>query len=53
MAAFCRDALTHAETSGVRFHFVTAREMANIAMAAVEGNSGDPDDFKDYYWKLA
>ena len=33
---------------GPRFHFVTAREMANIALAACDGLSGDPGSYRDY-----
>ncbi len=29
-------------------HYVTAREMFNIAMAAVDGREGDPGNFRDY-----
>jgi hypothetical protein len=32
----------------MRLHFVTAREMANIALAAVDGHSGDAGRFRDY-----
>ena len=31
-----------------RLHFVTAREMANIALAAIDGRSGDAGHFRDY-----
>jgi hypothetical protein len=31
-----------------RLHFVTAREMVNIALAACDGLSGDPASFRDY-----
>jgi hypothetical protein len=35
---------------GVRWklHYVTAREMYNIAIAAMEGRSGDPGEWRDY-----
>lgn len=33
-------------------HFVTAREMTNIALAACAGKSGDPSDFKNYRLRL-
>lgn len=33
-------------------HFVTAREMANIALAACEGREGNPGDYRDYRYKL-
>jgi len=29
-------------------HYVTAREMFNIAMAAMDGRGGDPGAFRDY-----
>jgi hypothetical protein len=29
-------------------HYVTAREMFNIAMAAMEGKSGNPAEYRDY-----
>ncbi len=31
-----------------RLHYVTAREMFNIAIAAMDGKSGDPDAYRDY-----
>ena len=32
-------------------HFVTAREMANIILAACDGREGNPGDFRDYRFK--
>lgn len=32
-------------------HFVTAREMANIAVAACDGKEGNPGDYRDYRFK--
>jgi hypothetical protein len=29
-------------------HFVTGREMVNIALAAADGNEGNPSDYRDY-----
>jgi hypothetical protein len=29
-------------------HYLTAREMYNVAVAAMDGRSGDPNDFRDY-----
>ena len=49
---FLEELLAWASACGARLHFVTAREMANIALAAVEGAKGDPDGFRDYHWKL-
>lgn len=31
-----------------RLHYVTAREMVNIAYAAMDGHAGDPNEFRDY-----
>jgi hypothetical protein len=31
-----------------RLHYVTAREMFNVAMAAMQGESGDPNDYRDH-----
>ncbi len=36
----------------VRVHFVTVREMTNIALAACEGKNGDPSEFRDYRLRL-
>ena len=33
-------------------HFVSAREMANILLAACEGREGDPGDYREYRYKL-
>jgi len=35
-----------------KVHFVTAREMVNIALAACDGRDGDPGNFRDYRLKL-
>jgi len=32
----------------MRLHFVTAREMANVALAAIDGKSGNAGHFRDY-----
>lgn len=31
-----------------RLHYLTAREMYNVAIAAMDGRSGDPNDYRDY-----
>ena len=33
------------------FHFVTAREMVNIMLAACDGREGNPGDYRDYRLK--
>lgn len=49
MAQFLRE-LTELRESDrrVRMHFVTAREMVNIALAACAGHSGDPNQYRNY-----
>jgi hypothetical protein len=37
-----------AEKAGDKVHFATAREAFNIARAAMDGKSGDPNSFRDY-----
>jgi hypothetical protein len=51
--AFLR-ALRETESAGndFRVHYTTAREMANIVLAACEGNEGSPGQYRDYRWKL-
>jgi hypothetical protein len=36
---------------GWTLHYVTAREMYNVARAAMDGRSGDPSAFFDYLVK--
>ena len=38
-------------TSKFKLHFATAREAFNMAMAAVEGQSGEPGKYRDYKLK--
>jgi hypothetical protein len=53
MRAFLRDLTTEARASGgYRVHFVTAREMVNIILAACDGREGNPGDYRDYRLKL-
>jgi hypothetical protein len=53
MGRFAKELLAFVNSSGSFLHFVSAREMANIALAAVNGAEGDPDDYRNYNWKLA
>ncbi len=38
--------------SGDRLHFVTMREMTNIALAACDGKEGNPNEYRDYRLKM-
>ena len=38
--------------AGDRLHFVTAREMVNIALAACDGRDGNPGEYRDYHLQL-
>ena len=40
---------TSLRTDSSTVHFASAREAFNIAMAAVEGNSGNPDHYRDHH----
>ena len=35
-----------------RVHFVTTREMVNIALAACDGRQGNPGKYRDYLFRL-
>jgi hypothetical protein len=48
MSSFYRSVLDYSEQNGIRLHFVTAREMYNIAKAAEAGKSGNPGSYRDY-----
>lgn len=37
-----------AKREGIRHHYVTAREMFNIARAAMDGKAGNPSHYRDY-----
>ncbi len=39
------------ESEHASLHYVTAREMYNIAVAAMEGKTGNPNDFRDHLLK--
>jgi len=43
---------TSRQTGTFEIHFVTAREMVNIILAACEGLSGNPGGFRDHRFKL-
>jgi hypothetical protein len=49
MQRFLLEALELSEHTGqFKLHFASAREMFNIAMAAIDGREGDPGLYRDY-----
>jgi hypothetical protein len=49
MQRFLLEALELSERSGeFKLHFASAREMFNIAMAAIDGHDGEPGLYRDY-----
>lgn len=48
---FLKDLVGGARERKETLHFVTAREMANILLAACDGLEGNPGDFRDYRFK--
>lgn len=48
VAALGASAARHGDT----LHFVSAREMVNIALAACDGREGNPSDYRDYRLRL-
>ena len=48
LRAFLRELVEGAEDRRETIHFVTAREMVNIILAACDGKAGNPRDYRDY-----
>ena len=48
MQQFLKDLIEGAGQRKETLHFVTAREMVNIVLAACDGREGNPGDFRDY-----
>jgi hypothetical protein len=46
--ALHRALAAYADGRAWRLHYVTAREMFNVAAAAMDGRRGDPNDYRDY-----
>jgi hypothetical protein len=50
---FLQELTTHArQDNRFNLHFVTAREMVNIVLAACDGLDGNPGDYRDYRLRL-
>ena len=52
MQKFLRELVGGAEQRQEIIHFVTAREMVNILLAACDGREGNPAEYRDYRLKL-
>jgi hypothetical protein len=48
---FLRELMKGAEQRGEILHFVSAREMVNIILAACDGRDGNPREYRDYRLK--
>jgi hypothetical protein len=53
MQRFLEELISGATERDEILHFVSAREMANIALAACDGREGNPGDYRDYRYKLS
>ncbi len=51
MREFLRELVEGAEARGETLHFVSARQMVNIILAACDGRDGSPGEFRDYRLK--
>lgn len=49
---FIKDVVEGASDRQEILHFTSAREMANIILAAADGREGNPGDYRDYRYKL-
>ena len=49
---FLKELIEGAPQRNETLHFVSAREMANIALAACDGREGNPGSYRDYRYKL-
>jgi len=52
MQRFLRELVEGAPQRGESLHFVSAREMVNIMLAACDGREGNPGDYRDYRLRL-
>jgi len=52
MQRFLEEMMAAAAAGNTRLHFVSAREMVNIALAACDAAEGDPGQYRDYRLRL-
>jgi hypothetical protein len=52
MRCFLRELVEGATSRNETLHFVTAREMVNVILAACDGRDGNPGDYRDYRLKM-
>jgi len=52
MSNFLEALINTADDHGHKLHFVTAREMVNIILAACDGHDDNPGEYRDYRLKL-
>jgi hypothetical protein len=50
--SFLRRTVEGASERGETLHFVSAREMVNIILAACDGHEGNPGDFRNYRFRV-
>jgi hypothetical protein len=53
MQKFLRELVERAPQRNEALHFVTAREMVNIILAACDGKGGNPGEYRDYRFRLS
>ncbi|HEX7957096.1 MAG TPA: hypothetical protein VF508_09145 [Pyrinomonadaceae bacterium] len=49
---FLQELTEESRAEGFALHFVTAREMVNVILAACDGREGNPGDYRDYRLRL-
>jgi hypothetical protein len=52
MRKLLQDLSDASRVGGFKLHYVAAREMANMVLAACDGREGNPGDYRDYRLKL-
>jgi hypothetical protein len=51
MRRFLSELVGGAESRNEVLHFVSAREMVNVILAACDGGGGNPEEYRDYRLK--